>query len=87
MAPQDYKVINTHAHKIPGRKIISRLLHSHAPHIGGKNGDFQSDLSTLAFNKGEQLEYLYGRIIRLQQEIILYGETVSTTRLIFQYMN
>ena len=31
MAPQTYKVVNTHAHEISGWKILSRLLHACAP--------------------------------------------------------
>ena len=50
------------------------------------NGDVQSDLSTLAFNNGEQLEGFHGRIIIIQQEIMLSGETLSPIRLLFQYM-
>ena len=73
MAPQAYKVVSTHAHEISGWTILSRLLHSRAPHIGGINGDVQSDLSTLAFKNGEQLEDFHSRIIRLQQEIMIYG--------------
>ena len=66
MAPQAYKVIITHANEISGYKILSILLHSCSPHLGGMNVDVQSDLATLAFNNGEQIE-----TIRLQQEIIL----------------
>ena len=44
------------------------------------NGDVQYYLATLAFKNREKLEYFHSRIIRLQQEIILYGETVSPTR-------
>ena len=73
MSPQAYKVVSTHAHEISGWTILSRLLHSHDPHIGGMNGDFQSDLDTLALNNGEQLEDFHSRILRLQQEIILFG--------------
>ena len=50
------------------------------------NGDLQSDLSTLDFKNGEQLEYFHSKILRLQQEIMLSGEIVSPTRLLFQYM-
>ena len=50
------------------------------------NGDVQSDLVTLELNNGEKKEYLHSRIIRLQQEIILSGETVSPTIIILQYM-
>ena len=50
------------------------------------NGDAQSDLSTLEFNNGEQLEDFHIIILILQQEITLSGETVSTTRLLLQYM-
>ena len=84
MAPQAYKVVSTHAHDISGWTILSRLLHSRAPHLGGMNGDVKSDLATLAFRNGEQLEYFHSRILRLQQEIMLSGEIVSPTRLIFQ---
>ena len=67
MAPQAYKVVSTHAHEISVWTIISRLLHSRAPHLIGMNGDVQSDLSTLAFRNGEQLEDFHIRILRLQQ--------------------
>ena len=50
------------------------------------NGDVKSDLSTLAFKNGEQLEDFHSRILRLQQKIMLSGEIVSPTRLLFQYM-
>ena len=71
MAPQAYKIFSTHAYEISGWTILSRLLHSRAHHIGGMNGDFQSDLATLAFKNGEQLEYFHSMILRLQQEIML----------------
>ena len=50
------------------------------------NGDIQSDLATLAFRNGEQLEDFHSRSLRLQQEIMLSGEIVSPTRLLLQYM-
>ena len=50
------------------------------------NGDVQSYLETLEFNNGEELKCFHNRIIRLKQEIILSGETVSTKRLLLQYM-
>ena len=50
------------------------------------NGDVQYDLATLASNNGEQIEDFHRRILRLQQEIMLYGEIVSPTRLLIQYM-
>ena len=50
------------------------------------NGDVRSDLSTLEFKNGEKLEYFHGRIIRIQQEIMLSGENFSPTILILQYM-
>ena len=53
MAPQDYKVIITRAHEISGWKILYRLLHYRFPHLGGINGDAQSDLNTLTLDKGE----------------------------------
>ena len=46
----------------------------------------QSDIATLAFRNGEQLEDFHSRILRLQQEIMLSGEIVSPTRLLIQYM-
>ena len=55
MEPHAYKFFKTCAHEISGWKIISRLLHSRAPNIGGTNGDVQSDLATLAFKNGEQI--------------------------------
>ena len=50
------------------------------------NGDVQSDLATLTSKNREQLEDFHGRIIILQQEIILSEEIVSPARLLFQYM-
>ena len=50
-----------------------------APHIGGINGDVQSDLSTLVFKNGEQLEYFNRIFLILQLEINLSKETISTT--------
>ena len=67
MAPKAYKVVNTHAYEISGWTILSRLIHVRAPHLGGINGDVQSDLSTLEFNNGKQLEYFHRIVIRLQQ--------------------
>ena len=86
MVPHSYKVVSTHAHKISGWTITYRLFHSRAPHIGGMNGDVQSELATLAFKNGEQLEDFHSIIIILQQEIFLSEETLSPTILIFQYM-
>ena len=86
MAPQACKIVSTYAHDISGWNILSRLLHSRAPHLGDMNGDVQSDLATLAFRNGEQPEYFHIRILRLQQEIMISGEIVSPTRLLFQYM-
>ena len=86
MTHQAYKVVSTHSREISGWTIVSRLIHSRDPHHGGINGDFRSDLATLAFNNGKKLEDFHSRILRLQQEIILSGETVSPTRFIFQYM-
>ena len=84
MAPQAYNFFRTHAHEISGWAIFSILLHSHYPHLGGMNGDVQSDIATLAFKNGEQLEDFHGRILRLQQRIMLSGEMVSPTKLLFQ---
>ena len=73
MAPQAYKVVSTHAHEISGWTILSRLLHSRAPRLGGMNGDVQYDLATLALKNVEQIKYFHSSIIRLQQEIMLTG--------------
>ena len=86
MVPQAYKFVNTYTYKISVWKILSIILHARAHHIGGMNGDIQYDLSTLAFKNREQLGDFHSRIIRLQHEIVLSGETVSPTRLLFQYM-
>ena len=73
MARQAYKVVSTYAHDISGWTIISILIHSRAPHLGGMNGDVQSDLANMTFKNGEQLEDFHGKISRLQQEIMLSG--------------
>ena len=86
MSYQAYKVFTTHAHEILWRKIISILLLARDPNLGDTNGDVQSDLSSLAFNNRWQLEDFHRRIIRLQQEINLPGETDSPTRLLLQHM-
>ena len=52
MAPQADKIFSTRVHEISGWTIISRLIHSRAPQLGGMNGDIQSDLATLAFSNG-----------------------------------
>ena len=83
MATQFYKVVSTHAHEISGWKILSILIYSRAPNPGGMNCGVQSDLSTLEFKNGEQLKDFHIIIIRLQQEIVLYVETVAPTRLLF----
>ena len=54
-------------------------------HLGWMNGDVQSDLSNPKFNDGEQLENFLIIILRLQQEIMLSGETVSPKKLLLQY--
>ena len=46
------KVVSTNTHEISGCTIIYRILHSSAPHLGGMNGDVQSDLAILAFKNG-----------------------------------
>ena len=77
MEPLSYKFVNTHAHEISVWIILSRILHESAPRIGGMNGDDQSNLSTPPFKNGVQLEDFCSIIIRIKQEINLYGETVS----------
>ena len=67
MAPQACKVSSTNAHEILGGTILSRLIHSRAPHLGGINVNVQYYLATLAFNNGEQHEDSHIRILRLQK--------------------
>ena len=43
MSPQVYKVVSTYDHEISGGTIITGLIHSHAPHLGGMNGDVKCD--------------------------------------------
>ena len=84
MAPQYYKILNTHTREISVCTILSILIHSYNPNLGGVNVHVRSDLATLALNNGEKIEYSHRIIIILQKEIILSGETVSTTKLLFQ---
>ena len=49
------------------------------------NGGFQYDPATLGLKNGEKLVGFHSIILRLQQEINLSVETVSPTRLLFQY--
>ena len=53
MAPQAYKVINTHANEFSGWKILYILLHYLSPHTGGINGGVMSCLSTMELINGE----------------------------------
>ena len=85
MAPQAYNFVITHDHEITGWKILSMLLHSCTLNIGAMDGNIQSYIATLAFNNREQLEYFHSIILIFKQEIVLSGETVSPTRLLFQY--
>ena len=50
------------------------------------NGYVQSDLATLAFKNGEQIEDFHSRILRLQQEIMLSGEIFSPSIPLIHYM-
>ena len=85
MAPQAYKVINTHANEISVWISLSNLIHTRTPYIGGMNGDVQSVLATLVFKNREKIEYFHSIILILRQEIVLSGETVYPTRLLFHY--
>ena len=67
MTPQAYKVVNIHTYKILGWTILSRIIHSQHPHIGGMNDDVQYELGTMALNNREQLGYIYCRILKLQR--------------------
>ena len=55
MAPQAYKVVSTNSHEISGWEILSRLIHSRAPTLGGMNDDVQSDLVDMEFNNENNL--------------------------------
>ena len=74
METQAYKIVSTYAHEISGWTILYRLLNSRAPQLEGINGGVQSDIATLAFRNGEQLEDFHSRILILQQEIMLSGK-------------
>ena len=87
MEPQAYKLITTHNHEVSGLSILSRIIHERAPRLEGINGGFKYDLYTLDFKQGEQMEEHHGRIIRLQQEVNLSGETASPKKFLFQYMD
>ena len=56
MSPRAYKFFTTHDHGISGRKITSIHIRERTPNFGGVDGGVQSDQSTLAFKKLEQLE-------------------------------
>ena len=73
MVPQAYKVVRTHAHEISRCTVLSRLIYSLSSHIVWMNGDVWSDLANLAFKNREQIEYFHIIILRLQQEINIYG--------------
>ena len=66
MAHQAYNIVIINSCGILGRTIISIIIHSRDPHIVGMNSGVQSDLATLTFKNGEQLEYFHIRIIILQ---------------------
>ena len=66
MVNQAYKVLNTHAHEITRWTTLSRTINSCATHLGGMDGDVQSDLDILTIKNGEQLEYFHSIILSLQ---------------------
>ena len=67
VSTQVYKNISTHSHQISVWTVLSRLIHSRDPHLGGINGGVQSDLSTPVFKNGEQIEDFHSIILRIQQ--------------------
>ena len=67
MAPQTKNEISTHAHEVSVWTILSILLNEGAPHLGVTNGNIQTDLVTLTFKQGEQLEDFHGKSIRMKQ--------------------
>ena len=71
------KFITTYGHEISLCNLLSWLIHSHAPHLGGDTGGVHTDLATLFFKNGEHLEDFYNHIICLQQYIGLSSEKVS----------
>ena len=52
MTSQPYKVVTTHYHELSVWTIITIILHALEPHLGGTNGDVQSELSTPDFKQG-----------------------------------
>ena len=67
MDSKAYKDVNNHSHEISGRIILSRHLYARTTHLVGMNGVVKSDLATLAFKIGEQLEDFHGRMIITKQ--------------------
>ena len=55
MAAQTYKIATTYAHEIPKCTILYRLIYARNSHLGGMNGDIQSDLDNMAPKQGENL--------------------------------
>ena len=51
ISSQAYKIVSTNYHEISGWKIISRLIHWCAPHLGEMNNYVQSDLFILELKK------------------------------------
>ena len=86
MDTQYYKVVRNNAHEISGWKIPFILKQKLYFHIGVRNGDVQFESITLTFKQWEQLKDFHRKILILQQGIKLFGETVSTTRIILQRM-
>ena len=82
MEPQAFKVVTTHTNKIFVCTILSITISDRYSHLGGMNGDVQTNLATLEFKKRKNDEVFHERILRLQQEISLSGEPVSPTRIL-----
>ena len=51
MAPQAYNIVITHANNILRCTILSIIIYDRDPHLGGMNGDVQSNFSTLSFKQ------------------------------------
>ena len=69
MAPQAYKVFNTHAQEISGRTTISRLLHARGSHLMGMNGDVQSYIATIPLNNGEKIEHFTSEFLEFNRKL------------------
>ena len=62
-------VVTTHVNEISVCKILSIILYALAPHIGGMNGDVQSDIVTLEFKNGGELKIFIAYLSGLDKKL------------------